>query len=139
MAPKIDVASCERLLTAATTHCQASCPAPCPPAPTLPAPAGGPDWGAIGTSLSELSIALTWGAIVFAGLVAVVGVAWGVILKRQIEKEAREEARAAALKFAEAEISSWLAKNAAEHIRKHVELLTLGQQNTAADEIGNQA
>ena len=91
-------------------------------------------------SLTSQSNAITFGSVVLAIIVAIAGLAWGRVVTRNAEREARDMAKTCA----EAYIAEWLAKEAPGIIREHVELImdaTLGSGNdaAAADEIGKEA
>lgn len=69
---------------------------------------------------------------------------WGYLVKGWAEKEAREEAERCAKKHTDAYINKWLATEAPQIVRRHVENLmnaTLGDEDdeTAAEEIGKEA
>jgi membrane protein involved in colicin uptake len=107
-------------------------------------------------SFASLSAALAWGATIFALIVFVVGLTWMNIVVGRAEREARKvaeteakkiaemEARQEAKACAEAYIKKWLAEEAGNIVRRHVELLAdatlgAGDDGKAADEIGENA
>jgi len=99
-----------------------------------------PNWDAVAVSLTSQSNAIAFGAVVLAVIVAIAGIAWGAIITRKAEREAREMAKSCA----EAYIEKWLADEAPGIIRQRVDFLldaTLGSGNDAkaADDLGEGA
>lgn len=95
---------------------------------------------AVSASLSALSTAFTFGSIILAILAVLVGLAWGKIVARSAEKEAKQVAKECAEQY----IVKWMADEAPAIIRKQVDLLndaTIGEGDdaAAADEIGKEA
>lgn len=91
-------------------------------------------------SLAALSTAFTFGSIILAILVVLVGLAWGKIVAASAEREAKQVAKDCADEY----IREWMAKEAPGIIRSQVDLLndaTIGDGDDAdaADEIGKEA
>lgn len=127
--PSMAVEACSKMVEAATKSCVAA-----------PQQAGDPNWDAMATSFSSLSLAFTWGTIILAVIALIGAIAWGWFVKGWAEKEARIEAE----KCATATINEWLSKEAPQIIRRHVEYLndtSVGKTDDgkAADEIGEAA
>ena len=115
-----------------------------PPAP----PAAQVNFDALATSFGALSNALTYGTLIFALIFAIAsilaGLAWGVLVRRAAEKEAREEAERCATRIADEKMAKWLATEAPQIVRRHVENLlnaSLGNDDDekAAEDIGKEA
>ena len=141
---EFDVESCQKLIATAMSYCKG--PPIAAPVGELPpvspvAPPSGPDFDAIGVSLSALSTAFTYGSIFLALLAIGLALGYGYVLRNMAEREAREEAR----KCAEETINKWLTEQAPRVIQQHVENLTLKSEagvtlsGEAADEIGEKA
>ena len=112
----------------------------CQPSVIQQAAPTSPDWDAIAVSLTSQSNAIAFGAVVLAVMVAVAGIAWGVIITRNAEREARAMAKACAEDY----IARWLADEAPGIIRERVDLIidaTLGPGDDAkaADDLGKSA
>lgn len=95
-------------------------------------------------SLAALSVAFTYGSILFAILALIAGYAWGKIVAANAEREARDEAKKVAKECADEYVKQWMAKEAPGIIRERVDFIldtTLGGGNDAqaADEIGKEA
>jgi hypothetical protein len=137
----ISAGICERLITAATSHCGAPVPAALPP----PAPvAVQPNFDGLAASFGALSTAFTWGTIILAVVAILAALGWGYLVKGWAEKEAREEAERCARKHTDAYINKWLATEAPQIVRRHVENILdatfgNGSDEEAADEIGKEA
>lgn len=129
----IDVGICERLIDAATRPCPVAVQATSSLAPQ-------PEWDALANSFASLSSAFSWGALLLGVLALLGGIAWARLIKRDAEEEARAAAKECVTKMMEA----WLANEAPQIIRRHVENLqdaSLGATNdaAAADEMGEEA
>jgi hypothetical protein len=111
-----------------------------PQAQPAPAAASQPNWDAMANSFASLSTALTWGSILLAVIAIISGLAWGWVVAKRAENEARTEAK----RCAQAVIDQWLAQEAPKIVRAHVEYLrntSLGGEDddSAADAMGNAA
>lgn len=139
------VDTCARIVEATTKSCSV------PPVASPPS-AGAPNWDAMASSFASLSTALTWGSILLAFAALAIGYAWMRIATREAKEAAREEAKAVAehearkeaKSLADAYIAKWLAEEAPDIIRAHVEnlqnaTLGTGDDDEAADEIGKAA
>lgn len=125
--------ACTKIVEAATKSCAAQTQPP-------PAPPSQPNWDAMANSFASLSTALTWGSILLAVIAIISGLAWGWVVAKRAENEARTEAK----NCAQAVIDQWLADEAPKIVRAHVEYLrntSLGDEDDddAADAIGNAA
>ena len=135
--PKVDQGFCERLVTTAMNHCAAATPVP--PSAALP-----PNFDALAAAFGGLSAAFTWGTIILAIVAVLAAAGWGFLVKVWAEKEARQEAERCAQKHVEAHMQKWLATEAPQIVRRHVENLvnaSLGDEDDeeAAEEIGKEA
>jgi hypothetical protein len=91
-------------------------------------------------SFASLSTAFTWGSLILALVAIIGGLAWGWIVAKKAENEARTEAK----RCAEAFIEKWLADEAPRIVREHMEnigkaSLGTGNPDEAADAMGNAA
>jgi hypothetical protein len=89
-------------------------------------------------------VAFTWGTIILAVVAILAALGWGYLVKGWAEKEAREEAGRCANKLADAYINKWLAAEAPQIVRRHVDTIrdtTLGSgdDDKAAEDIGKEA
>ena len=137
-APMIDLAMCERLVSATANSCTAKT---FPAAPAIPQQ---PEWDAIATSFASLGAAFAWGSILLGVVALLGGIAWGIVVKAKAEAEARAVATQVAQDCVEVLVNKWLTEKAPQIIRENVELLgnaTLGSGNDeqAADDIGGLA
>lgn len=140
-APTIDAGVCERLINSALDRCT-----PVPQAlPTQPAPVPvSPNFDALAASFGSLSAALAWGSVALAvvALLAIAG--WGYLVKIWAEREARTEAKKCAKEFVDEHMKHWLASEAPQIVRVHVEYImdaSLGDKDDgeAAEEMGKEA
>lgn len=130
--PVIDLAACERLVGVAAKACPAAAAPATTPVPTAPQP----EWDALASSFASLGAALAWGSVIFALIALVGGIAWAKLVRGQAKDEAK--------RCAEESVKEWLAKEAPQIIRQHVEWLrdtSLGNDDDddAADAIGKEA
>lgn len=128
--PQIPVSACQSLVQAATRPCPA--PAAAPSVPMAPQP----EWDALANSFASLGAAFAWGALVFALIALLGGIAWAKLVRGQAKEEAK--------RCAEETVREWLNKEAPGIIRQHLDLLrdtSLGtdDDDKAADEIGKEA
>lgn len=102
-----------------------------------------PNFDGLAASFGALSTAFAWGSIFLALVGVAAAVGWGYLVKAWAEKEAREEAERCAEKHVNAYMQKWLATEAPQIVRKHVENLmdaSLGSDDeTAAENIGKEA
>lgn len=126
--PQIPVSACQSLIEAVDK--------PCPVSTATPPTAGQPEWDALANSFASLGVALTWVSLFFALIALIGGIAWAKLVRGQAKEEAK--------RCAEDSVREWLAKEAPQIIRQHVEWLrdtSLGGDNDdkAADAIGKEA
>lgn len=141
MAATIDGGLCERLVTAATSHCQAATTVAQHPAAQL---VHEPNWDGVTTSLTALSSTFAWGSICLALVAIFASLGWGYIVTVWAEREAKRAAEKVARRIASEYIKGWLARKAPEVVREHVQMLYIktprGGQETpedaAVDQIG---
>lgn len=125
----IDAGLCERLITAATSHCQAAVPVP-----IAPAAVRDPNFDSISASLTSLSTAFVWGSILLALVVIALAAGWGYLVRGWAKDEAKTVARNT--------MQEWLTTEAPQIIREAAALLkpTGGDIRTdaekQADELG---
>lgn len=143
---KITVDACLKLIESASAACK-TVPVT-PPAPADPQSAASPNWDAMANSFAALSAAFSWGSLLLAAFAILSAIAWGYIVTKQAEAEAREVSKSCAneraQKIADEKISAWLRDEAPGIIRKHVDNLqnaSLGGDGDgeAADEMGEAA
>jgi hypothetical protein len=138
---KIDAGLCERLISAAANHCSATAPQVQQQA-SLPQ---SPGYDVVSASLSSLSVALTWGAVVIAIIALLAAFGWWQLVKHRARDEAKTQVSLCAKEHIDAYMGKWLAENAPGVIRSHVENLmdtSIGEDHSdgkAADEIGKEA
>lgn len=94
-----------KVVEAASQSCQASA------APQV-APAN-PNWDAIAVSLTSQSNSIAFGAVVLTAIFAIAGLAWGQIITRNAEREARE--------MAEKEAKKWLSEEGIPFLRREMQ------------------
>lgn len=116
-AKTITAAACTRIVEAASQSCHV--PAVQNAIPQA-APAN-PNWDAIAIALTSQSNAIAFGAVVLAVIVAIAGVGWGVIITRNAEREARNEAQKEARAVAESEIRKWLEEDGTPMLRREMQ------------------
>ena len=89
MEAKIAISTCERLMTAATSHCGQTTIAT-PPAIIA---THEPNWEAVTTGLTSMSTAFSWGLVVLAviGLLGLIG--FGIFVRGWAKEEARKVAQ----------------------------------------------
>lgn len=131
--PDITTAACGEMITQVAASCKIS-------AIPDPSPAQ-PNYDSLATAIGGLSVALTWGAIIFAVLSLAIGFAW----MRSVTREAKAEA----LEAVQDKIDKWLREEAprllrdgGEMLRYHTEDLnpeTPEMDKDAADKIGEAA
>lgn len=124
--------ACTKIVEAATKSCSAQVPTPSAPLQ--------PNWDAMANSFASLSAAFAWGSLLLAIVAIISGLAWGWVVARRAENEARTEAQRCAQAF----IDRWLADEAPQIVRAHVEYLrntSLGgdDDDLAADAMGEAA
>ena len=130
------VDACVRIVEAGAKSCAAAVPAVSAVVPT----AADPQWDALANSFASLSNAFAWGSLLLAVIAIVSAGAWGWFVKGWAEKEAKKEAKECTQKF----IETWLAEEAPQIVRRHVDVLrntSLGtvDDDNAADSIGQEA
>lgn len=102
---RIDEGVCERLINAATAHCNAVISPP--PAPVVVHDAS---WDSVTTGLSDLSTAITYGMFVLAVLALLGVIGWGYFVRQWAKDEAIKEARKAAEEWFDKEAPAVLAE-----------------------------
>ena len=117
---------------------------PPPPPVVASVPVSAPNFDGLTASFASLSAAFTWGTIILAVVAVLAAAGWGFLVKVWAEKEARDEAERCAKKHTDAYMQKWLATEAPQIVRRHVENLmnaTLGNgdEETAAENIGKEA
>ena len=132
----ISAGICEKLITAATSHCQSAITV----APQSVPVVHEPNWDGVTMSLTSLSTIFGFGALLLGLLAIIAGVSWAYGIKHMAEEEARKAAALASMK--------WLEEHALALVRERLDFLyPLPQQpneppdggETAADEIGEKA
>lgn len=134
---RITAEECAKLIEVATAACNR------PTADAVSA-AGLPNWDAMANSFAALSLAFTWGSLLLAVIALVSAIAWGYIVTKKAEAEAKTCAQECAVRIADEKIAAWLRDEAPGLIRKHVDNLqnpSLGDDGDgeAADKIGEAA
>ncbi|GBF58751.1 hypothetical protein PbB2_02439 [Candidatus Phycosocius bacilliformis] len=124
--------ACAQMVEAAGKACQ--------PVIQSPVIQPNPNWDAMAVSFASLANALSWGSIVLAVIGLLGAVAWGKIVTDRASSEARDLAR----KLVDDYISTWLAEEAPQLIRRQIDLITdatlgSGDDMVAADQIGREA
>jgi hypothetical protein len=94
----------------------------------------------LANSFASLSAAFAWGSIILAVVAIAAAITWGFFVRQWAEKEARAEAAEGVKR----EMARWLAEEAPELVRRHVDLLQNASLGTtsdgeAADEMGEEA
>lgn len=84
---KISPAMCERLITAATSHCQAATQAP------QPQVIHEPNWEGVTTGLTTLSTVIGWALLVLAILSLLGLIGWVFSVRHWAREEARKAAK----------------------------------------------
>lgn len=130
---QIDAAMCERFVVAASRDCSAA-------QTTVAVPPPAPEWDALANSFAALGLALALGGVLLTAIALLGGFAWAKLVRREAEREAREEARACVEKI----MDEWKANQAPQIVRKHVEFLldaSIGaaDDESAADDMGKGA
>lgn len=134
--PMMPVDACVRIVEAGSRSCSAAAPTVSAIVPT----AADPQWDALANSFASLSNAFAWGSLLLAVIAIVSAAAWGWFVKGWAEKEAKKEAQECTQKF----IDKWLAEEAPQIVRRHVDVLRNtslgpGDDDNAADTIGQEA
>ncbi len=128
---RIDASICERLITAATSHCGPV--SAVPPAPTV-ITTHEPNWEGVTLALTHLGTAISYGMFVLAviGLLGLIGFAYFVRLWAQ------QEAKAAAEKWFDEEAPAVLATLLGEPLNKKNDTIS-NATAASADNIANAA
>ncbi|GAA0771245.1 hypothetical protein [Brevundimonas aurantiaca] len=85
---------------------------PCQPLPAPPPEAANPNWDAVAVSLTSQANAISIGAAALAVGALLGGIAWGRIIGRQAEREARQ--------VAEQEVEKWIKDEGIPMLRREV-------------------
>lgn len=132
-AASITIDACSRLLDATVKSCAPTHqPSPVPPPP---------NWDALATTFGSLSVVIGLFGLLLGIIAIVAGFAWAKIVKRDAEDEARKEAKACVDKM----LGDWLATEAPQVVRRHVEYIVDASidgdddQEQAADAMGEGA
>lgn len=122
----IDAGLCERLISAATSHCASSPP---PIAAIVPSADHSANWDGVVTSLAALSADMALALLILAVVTVALGLGWGYLVKMWAEREAKAEAQAAAKK--------WLSDNGPALVREYLDLLSPVTQPNAPSAPGS--
>lgn len=137
---KIDAGLCERLISAATSHCSATS-AQIQQPPAVPQTS---NFDGLAASFAALSAALTWGALVIAAIAFLAAIGWWQLVKHRSKEEAKTQVGLCAKQHIDDYMDKWTSEIAPKVIRSHVEYLmnaSIGDDDDykAADDMGKEA